>query len=195
MTPEAALAILRDKKADTVAFRAATAVVCRNLVEKMRTHLQEENKSLENVVIVMILRAAFAFMNAAMKEFSQAPVAVLGMKRDEKTLEPHWYYENLPPLSRESILVIFDPMLATGGSAEAAIKRLQKHGANLANIYFVGIIAAPEGFSRIAKLIHDENILLGRLDEKLDERGMIVPGLGDFGDRFFGYTDRGVIDV
>lgn len=155
--------------------------------------MQERGVGEHDVVIVIILRAGIAFLDAIADGFPNAPVGVLGLKRDEQKLEPHWYYENLPPISMEHAVVIVDPMLATGGSAEAAVERLQKRGADSKRIYFVGVVAAPEGLSRLAALIPRENIVLATVDDGLDEHGVIVPGVGDFGDRFFGYSSRAII--
>lgn len=141
----------------------------------------------DRVVLVIILRAAMAFINPAREVFPNAPIGVFGMKRDERTKVARWYYENLPPLSRRSVVIVLDPMLATGGSAAAAARRLLVRGSDPKNIYFVGIIAAPEGISRLARFIPQENITLAAVDTGLDAQKLIIPGLGDFGDRYFGY--------
>ena len=189
---EALLKILRDRKADTTEFRDATRRLCALLMRKQKTILQKRGVPQKDVVFVVILRASLAFLDAAMQSFPKAPVGVLGLKRDEKTFAPRWYYENLPRLSKKSTVVICDPMLATGGSAEAAIKKLARRGADRKKMYFVGVIAATEGLSRLAKHIPQRNIMLAAVDEKLDARKMIVPGLGDFGDRYFGYEGASV---
>ena len=187
------LDVLRDRTAGTAVFRGVAKVICARLMRKTRFRLQESKVNEQDIVIVIILRAAISFLDAATEAFSDAPVGILGLKRDERTFKPHWYYENLPPLSNKSTVVILDPMLATGGSSEAAIDRLVERGAALKNIYFVGIIAAPEGLARLAELIPKEHIVLATVDERLDEFGMIVPGVGDFGDRYFGYGGRATL--
>lgn len=190
---KSSLEILRDRSAGTADFRRAADDVCGMLMRDMKERLFEKGVEEKNVVIVIILRAAIAFMGAATQAFPDAPVGVLGMKRDERTLTPYWYYENLPPISGKSTIVILDPMLATGGSVSAAIERLQTRGADLARIHFVGVIGAPEGVANLTALIPKENIVLGAVDEKLDAQGMIVPGLGDFGDRYFGHSGKAVM--
>src|SRR5690625_4514507 len=113
-----------------------------------------------------------------------AKVGHIGLYRDPKTLLPVEYYVKLPPDIEERILIVLDPMLATGGSANDAIESLKKRGAK--NIKLVCLIAASEGDELIQKNHSDVDICLGGLDEKLDEKGYIVPGLGDAGDRLFG---------
>lgn len=190
---QTALDTLRDRSAKTAAFRDAAGKVCIQLMQEAKTHLQRSGVEPNDVIMVVILRAAIAFLDAAVHTFPDAPVGVLGMRRDEGTFAPHWYYENLPPLSKQSAIIVLDPMLATGGSAEAAALRLTERGAEARNIYFVGIIAAPEGVARLARLIPRENIMLAAIDAKLDASGMIVPGFGDFGDRYFGHAGHAVL--
>lgn len=178
---------LRDRAIGTAEFRTAAQKICTRLLNKQKALLQKRRVPLERVVIVIILRAATAFLATALHTFPDAPVGVLGLKRRTRTFSPRWYYENLPPLSKQSVAVVLDPMLATGGSAQAAVSHLIKRGANPKNIYFVGIIGAPEGLARLGRSIPQENIMLAAVDSGLDTQKLIVPGLGDFGDRYFGY--------
>ncbi len=187
------LNILRDRSTGTAQFRNTAGKLCSILMRKQKLLLRKRRVSSEHITVVIILRAAVAFLAAATREFPDASVGVLGLKRNERTLAPRWYYENLPHLSKKSVVIILDPMLATGGSAEAAIKRLIKRGADAQRIYFVGIIGASVGLSRLARHIPQENITLAALDKKLNARGMIVPGLGDFGDRYAGYTGKALV--
>lgn len=184
------LAILRGRKTDTVAFRAAAEKLCALLMRKMKTLLRKHSIAEKDVTLVMVLRSGVALLPPALRAFPGARVGVLGLKRDERTFIARWYYENLPPLSPRSAVVILDPMLATGGTAEAAVARLVERGTAPERIYFVGVIAASEGFERLARLIPEKNIVLAAIDKKLDARKYIVPGLGDFGDRYFGYRPR-----
>ncbi len=183
------LSVLRDRKTDTAGFRAASDKLCAGLMQNLKANLEKRGVRPERVVFVIILRSAIALLGPAIQAFPRAPVGVLGLKRDEHTLIPRSYYENLPPLDEYDAIVLLDPMLATGGSAEAAVSRLLLRGAGSEKLYFAGIIAAPEGLSRLSVHIPRENIMLAAVDEKLDSKGMIVPGLGDFGDRYFGYGD------
>jgi uracil phosphoribosyltransferase len=113
-----------------------------------------------------------------------AKVGHMGLYRDEESLEPVTYYAKFPESMSTSTVMVLDPMLATGGSASAAITEIKKHGAG--NIRLVCIVGAPEGVRRIEKDHPDVDIILAALDEKLNDRGYIVPGLGDAGDRLFG---------
>jgi len=113
-----------------------------------------------------------------------AKIGHIGMYRDEKTLEPHEYYAKFPKEMPESAVLLVDPMIATGGSVIAAIDVLKSRGAK--DIRLVGLVAAPEGIEKIQRLHPDVDIYLAALDEKLNDVGYIVPGLGDCGDRLFG---------
>lgn len=136
------------------------------------------------VVIIPILRAGLGMVDGIRNMIPTAKVGFIGLYRDEKTLEPHSYYSKFPTNINEAISLVVDPMLATGGSASAAITMLKENGAR--NIRFVGLVGAPEGIKRLQKDHPDVDIFLAALDEKLNEVGYIVPGLGDCGDRLFG---------
>ncbi|OGG56931.1 hypothetical protein A3D71_02485 [Candidatus Kaiserbacteria bacterium RIFCSPHIGHO2_02_FULL_55_20] len=183
------LEVLRDRKAETADFRKAAREVCTGLMQDLKVLLQQHEADPKRTTFVIILRSAIALLDPALREFPHAPVGVLGMKRDERTLVPYSYYENLPLLREQDAVVILDPMLATGGSTEAAVLRLLQRGADPEKIYFVGVIAATPGLKRLVAHIPRKNIILAAVDKKLDAHGMIVPGLGDFGDRYFGYDD------
>ncbi|MBI4093423.1 uracil phosphoribosyltransferase [Candidatus Kaiserbacteria bacterium] len=189
----ASLQTLRDRGSTTAEFRNAVGRVCEHLLRRTKDTLRHKNTGDEDLVFAIILRAALAFLPSVNRVFPGAPIAVLGMKRDEKTLAPRWYYENLPPLTRNSSVIILDPMLATGGSAASAAKKLIERGADPKRMYFCGIVAAPEGILRLSRCIPEDHILLASIDRGLDTFGMITPGLGDFGDRYFGYEGRAVI--
>ena len=113
-----------------------------------------------------------------------AKVGHIGLYRDEETHEPHEYYCKLPDPIDQRLIVVLDPMLATGGSAIAAINFIKEHGGK--NIKFMSIIAAPEGVERLAKAHPDVQIYCGNIDRQLNEDAYICPGLGDAGDRIFG---------
>lgn len=136
-----------------------------------------------NIVVVPILRAGLGLLSGVLRMIPNAHVGHIGLYRDEKTLEPHEYYCKIPP-DKDPITVVVDPMLATGGSAEAAITMLKKRGLN--NIRFMCLVAAPEGVEVLNKAHPDVKVYTAALDEKLNEHGYIVPGLGDAGDRIFG---------
>ncbi len=138
----------------------------------------------KKLAIVPILRAGLGMVDGMLTMIPAAKVGHIGLYRNEETLEPVEYYCKLPKDCAERAVFVVDPMLATGGSASAAIAMLKKKGVK--NIRFMCIIAAPEGVERMQKDHPDVDIYIGAMDEKLNETGYIVPGLGDAGDRIFG---------
>ena len=138
----------------------------------------------KDVIIVPILRAGLGMVDGIQNIVPTAKVGHVGMYRDEETLEPHEYYAKFPKEIVDGYVLVVDPMLATGGSASAAITAVKKRGAT--DIRFVGIVGCPEGVERLMKEHPDVDIYLAAMDEKLNEVGYIVPGLGDCGDRLFG---------
>ena len=136
------------------------------------------------ITIVPILRAGLGMVDGIRGMMPTAKVAFIGLYRDEETLEPVEYYAKFPKDIASSIVLVVDPMLATGGSAIAAIDMLKREGCT--NISYVGLVGAPEGVNNLQTAHPDINIYLAALDEKLNENGYIVPGLGDCGDRLFG---------
>lgn len=138
----------------------------------------------ERIGLVPILRAGLGMVDAALDLLPTARVWHLGLYRDHQTLEPVAYYNKLPQQPETDLCLVLDPMLATGGSATAAVQVLKQWGA--ARIKFIGLIAAPEGVARLSQAHPDVPIHLAALDDRLNEKGYIVPGLGDAGDRQFG---------
>lgn len=136
------------------------------------------------LAIVPILRAGLGMVNGVLNLIPSARVGHIGMYRDEQTLEPHEYYCKLPKNIEHRLVVVTDPMLATGGSAIDAITRIKEYGGK--NIKFMCLIAAPEGIKALTAAHPDVQIYCAHVDEKLNENGYIVPGLGDAGDRIFG---------
>ena len=138
----------------------------------------------KKLAIVPILRAGLGMVNGILALVPSAKVGHIGLYRDHDTHEPHEYYCKLPsPIDQRTICVL-DPMLATGGSAVAAVDFIKQHGGK--NIKFMCIIAAPEGLERLQKAHPDVQIYVGHLDRELNENAYICPGLGDAGDRIFG---------
>lgn len=137
----------------------------------------------EKFVIVPILRAGLGMVAGALKILPDAAVGHIGLVRDETTHMPIEYYKKLPANLAEKTVLVVDPMLATGGSTSAALKILKEHGAQ--KIIFVNIIAAPEGVKKIADEHPEIPVYTAAIDERLNERCYIVPGLGDAGDRIF----------
>ncbi len=138
----------------------------------------------KEVVIVPILRAGIGLLDGIRRLVPTAKVGFIGLYRDEETLEPHEYFAKFPKDLEHSVVMIVDPMLATGGSALAAIQMIKKRGAK--NIKLVCLVGAPEGAEAVQKEYPDVDIYLAAMDEKLNDIGYIVPGLGDAGDRIFG---------
>jgi len=134
--------------------------------------------------IVPILRAGLGMVDAMLNLVPTAKVGHIGLYRDPVTLDPVEYYCKLPYDVAEREIFVLDPMLATGGSASAAIQFIKDKG--VTKIYFMCLIAAPEGVKRLSEDHPDVEIFVAALDERLDEHGYIVPGLGDAGDRLFG---------
>lgn len=138
----------------------------------------------KKMAIVPILRAGLGMVDGVLELIPTAKVGHIGLYRDPETLEPVEYYCKLPADCAEREVFVVDPMLATGGSSVAAIQILKDKGCK--NIHFMCIIAAPEGLKKMQESHPDVDIYVGALDEKLNEHGYIVPGLGDAGDRIFG---------
>ncbi len=143
----------------------------------------------DRIGLIPILRAGLGMVDATLELMPTAQVWHLGLFRDEKTLRPVEYYNKLPDSATVDLCLILDPMLATGGSATAAIEVLKKWGA--IRIKLVNLIAAPEGVDAVLKAHPDVEIYTAALDRQLNEKGYILPGLGDAGDRQFGTGHTG----
>ena len=193
------VALLRDKDTCTNQFRVlieeiTTLMTFECLKEGVPTTEVEVKTPLEvctqhvvkddSIVIVPILRAGLGMVNGIHVLFPSAKVGHIGLYRDEETLQPMEYYCKLPKNIEEKLVLVIDPMLATGGSACDAIEKLKQHGCK--HIKFMAVIGAPEGVSRVAEAHPDVHIFVSTLDRCLNEHGYILPGLGDAGDRLFG---------
>jgi len=138
----------------------------------------------KKLAIVPILRAGLGMVSGVMALAPLAKVGHIGLYRDPETHEPHEYYCKLPDFIDQRLVVVVDPMLATGGSAVAALDFIKEHGGK--NIKFMCIIAAPEGIEKLAEAHPDVEIYIGNVDRCLNDHAYILPGLGDAGDRIFG---------
>ncbi len=138
----------------------------------------------DDIVLVPILRAGLGMVNGICQLIPTVKIAHVGLYRDEETLQPHTYFEKYPADMENAVVMVVDPMLATGGSAIVALDMVKKQGAK--NIRLVCLVGAPEGVKAVEEAHPDVDIYLASLDEKLNEKGYIVPGLGDAGDRIFG---------
>ena len=138
----------------------------------------------KNLAVVPILRAGLGMVNGILNLVPTAKVGHIGLYRDEETHEPHEYYCKLPDPIDQRLIVMVDPMLATGGSAVDAVRMIKEHGGK--NIKCMFVIAAPQGLERLHKEHPDVQIYVGHLDRELNDHAYICPGLGDAGDRIFG---------
>ncbi len=192
------IGIMRSKETSTMEFRALVTEVAMLIYYEASRNLQLADKQVETplvktvvkeiagkkLCVVPILRAGMQMAEGVLQLTPNAKVGHIGLYRDEVTLEPHEYFCKLPKDVTEREVFVVDPMLATGGSADAAITLLKKR--NIDKIRFLCLIAAPEGVERLQKAHPDVDIYIGALDERLNENGYILPGLGDAGDRIYG---------
>ena len=192
------ISILRDERTSSNQFRALveeiTMLMCFESLQDLPLEDVEvttpiattTTKMLAGVklAIVPILRAGLGMVNGMLNLVPSARVGHIGMYRDEVTLEPHEYYCKLPKNIENRLIIVCDPMLATGGSAKDAINLIKERGGK--HIKFMCLIAAPEGIKALTEAHPDVEVYCAHVDEKLNENGYIVPGLGDAGDRIFG---------
>ncbi len=192
------LSIMRKKETGPKEFRELLEEISMLMVYEVTRDLPTEEVEIETPIcktktrmlagkklgIVPILRAGLGMVDAVTTLVPACRVGHIGLYRDPKTLEPVEYYCKLPADAKDRELLVLDPMLATGGSASAAISFIKKRGCS--HIRLVNLIAAPEGIARVQADHPDVDIYVAALDEKLNEHGYIVPGLGDAGDRLFG---------
>lgn len=192
------IAILRDERTSMKEFRELVEEITTLMVFEafkevptkivaVKTPLEVTDQTMvadNAVTIVPILRAGLGMVNGVHTLFPSAKVGHIGLYRDEETLEPHEYYCKLPDGIQDSVAILLDPMLATGGSAVAAIDFLKARGCK--DIRLMNIIGAPVGIQAVAEAHPDVKVYVSTLDRELNENGYILPGLGDAGDRLFG---------
>jgi len=188
---------LRDESTPPKIFRELVAEIATLLLYEATADLPTEPREVktplavskgarlkDKVGLVPVLRAGIGMVEAALELMPEAQVWHIGLFRDERTLRPISYYNKLPSSATVQVCLVLDPMLATGGSATETVDILKKWGA--LRIKYVGLIAAPEGVRALSSAHPDVPIHVAALDERLNEKGYIVPGLGDAGDRQFG---------
>lgn len=192
------ISLLRDRNTGTKEFRGLVSEVAMLLCYEATRDLPTEEVEVETPIalartkvlagrklaLVPILRAGLGMVDGMLSMIPAAKVGHIGLYRDEETLKPVEYYCKLPSDINEREVLVLDPMLATGGSASDAIALIKQRGAK--HIKFIGLIAAPEGMKALHEAHPDVDIYVGTLDERLNDHGYIVPGLGDAGDRIFG---------
>lgn len=194
------LTIMRDKNTPTYLFKQNLDEIAKLMAYEVTKNLPLKDKEIETpicqmigkelkqqIILVPILRAGIGLVDGFREIIPNAKIGHIGMYRDEETLVPHEYYARFPKGLEDAFVIVVDPMLATGGSASMAIQNIKDRGAK--NILLVCLVGAPEGIALIEKEHPDVDITLAALDERLNENGYIVPGLGDAGDRLFG-TDE-----
>lgn len=195
---EVLLTTLRDRHTPCAAFRKAAIDLSRLMAAETTHRLKKKARSVETPLenasgaeleekpmLIPILRAGLAMLFAFADLYPAAPIGFFGIRRDEQTALPQFYYENIPPIQPQSRIFLLDPMLATGGSAKAAIARLIELGAKQNQIELVSIIAAKPGVQALNQQFPFVHQTIAAVDEHLNAHHYILPGLGDFGDRFF----------
>lgn len=192
------IGLIRRKETGTKDFRQTISEIAMLICYEATRSLQVEDVEIETPIckatakelkgkkmaIVPILRAGLGMVDGVLQLIPAAKVGHIGLYRDPETLKPVEYYCKLPADCAEREVFVVDPMLATGGSSVAAIQMLKEKGCK--NIHFMCIIAAPEGVEKMKAAHPDVDMYIGAMDEKLNDHGYIVPGLGDAGDRIFG---------
>ncbi|WP_425071232.1 uracil phosphoribosyltransferase [Sagittula sp. S175] len=192
------LSIMRDKDTSTASFRQLLREISHLLAYEVTRSLPMTNVKIETplcemdapmiegkkLALVSILRAGNGLLDGILELIPAARVGFIGLYRDEETLQPVEYYNKLPANMEDRVTIVVDPMLATGNSSAAAIDLVKAAGAK--DIRFLCLLAAPEGVARMKEAHPDVPVVTASLDDHLNEKGYIVPGLGDAGDRMFG---------
>ncbi|MDD8048632.1 MAG: uracil phosphoribosyltransferase [Thomasclavelia sp.] len=191
------LTIMRDKNTSTYIFKQNLDEIAKLMAYEVTRNVPLRDVEIEtpitktvgkemdkHIILVPILRAGIGLVDGFRDIIPTAKIGHIGMYRDEETLIPHEYYARFPKGIEDSLVIVVDPMLATGGSAAMAIQNIKNRGAK--DIMLVCLVGAPEGVKYLQEAHPDVDITLAALDDKLNEKGYIVPGLGDAGDRLFG---------
>ena len=192
------ISLLRDKDISVKKFRELTKEISTLLTVEASQNFELVNKSMtcwsgdisapvlanKQPTLVPILRAGLGMLDGALNILPCAKISVVGLKRNEETLEPETYYENIVNCAGERTAIIIDPMLATGGTALETINMLKQSGCK--HIMALFLVAAPEGIELLQKHHEDVDLIIGAIDERLNDQGYILPGLGDAGDKIFG---------
>jgi len=193
------LSILRDKNISREKFRETANILAELIAHEALDHIQTEKTTIEtplataqglkikpHILLIPILRSGITMLEPFLKYFQKATVGVVGLKRDEETAIASMYYNNIPSIPKDHKIIILDPMIATAGTGISTLQILKERGIKEEDIIFASIISAPEGLQSIRTKFPNITILTAGVDEKLNKNKFIVPGLGDFGDRYFG---------
>ncbi|OHA44204.1 MAG: hypothetical protein A3G03_01800 [Candidatus Taylorbacteria bacterium RIFCSPLOWO2_12_FULL_44_15c] len=185
------LKAIRDRELPMWSFRHHSHVLADYLIEKLLSKVPVNRWP--DIVPVLVFRASLVFLHSIAMKLPNSPIGFVGLKRDERTLIAEKYYSNLPKFRKNSIIVILDPMLGTAGTLrqtyeEAVAKYERDVGKPIDrnDVYYVGFLAAESGYQKALELIPPDNVILLVVDPEMDANGYIAPGLGDFGDRYFG---------
>lgn len=198
-TTQSILTILRDKNTPHNVFRKASKKLAHLLAHEAASLLpttavtvetpcgiSEGLRTTRDVVIVPVWRSGLALLQPFLDHFENARVGFIGLRRDEETAQAERYYANIPHIHDNEWVIILDPMLATGGSCIATIELVLERGAKEEQIMFVGVVGASEGIQRVHEHFPHITMIIAAEDKILNNKNFIVPGLGDFGDRYFG---------
>lgn len=196
---ETLITILRNRTTNTVEFRRAAHKIGYILASEAAAYLHPEAVTVETplaktsgrlyknrVILVPVLRAGLALLSTFLHFFDDALVGMLGVERNEETAQGHGYFQKLPKLQTCDDVLLLDPMIATGGTGVLAIERLLERGASEERITYISVISAPEGLELVKKKYPKINVVTAQVDESLNAKRFILPGLGDFGDRYYG---------
>ena len=191
---------LRNKNTSMQQFRTTADKIALSLAQESFNYLKIKKEQIttplntetdgffleQDIILVPILRSGLALLPAFLNLYPHAKVGVVGLKRDEKTAIAHLYYKNLPHITSKDHVIVLDPMLATGGSTAATLKILTDLGIKEEQMLFVGVICATEGLKKINTEFPKVQTIIAAHDSQLSDKKFIIPGLGDFGDRYFG---------
>jgi uracil phosphoribosyltransferase len=193
------IAVLRNRDTTMEQFREASERLAEVLAAESAAYLPKTTIRLHTplaettgevidgqVVLVSILRAGLTFLPSFLKFYPNALIGFVGARRNEVTAEPELYYKKLPPITSKNPILLLDPMLATGGSCCLAIRLLLEAGASESQITLISAVAAPEGVRHLKQEHPATHLIVAQVDERLNDKKFIHPGLGDFGDRYFG---------
>jgi len=193
------LTILRDKYTTRPAFRNAARTLSQILAQEAMAHIATESVAIEtpmekttgiklqpSITLIPILRSGITMVEPFLDYFTDAKIGVVGLKRDEKTAQAHLYYNNIPLIDKNTKIIILDPMIATGGTGIETLKILKEKGIQEKDIIFASIICSKDGIQKVQSQFPNITIITAAVDETLNQKKFIVPGLGDFGDRYFG---------
>jgi len=196
------LTTLRDKHITTDEFRQNAYAISHIIAQESLTHVETEKTIVETpiatttgikikspIMLVPILRAGMVMLRPFLHYYKDVKIGVVGLKRDEKTAIAKLYYQNIPKTTAYDTVIILDPMISTGGTGIKTIEILLDLGVKEEKIIFASIICSPEGIQAVTDKFPKIKIIQAGIDEKLNKDKFIVPGLGDFGDRYYGTTE------